>query len=134
MVRNRPRNESATNAPRSGNSIAIPDQALMFSAAVAVDCPSGPVRQVIRLELIPQYANLSATSTPTRIKTFSIEFPTKQSENRAQICSRRGLYLPIMNDADLHPPESARITGRPLQSMACSTMAFGSRGSSATVT
>ena len=53
IVRNRPKNESATKAPKSGRSEAVPYQAFTFSAAVAVDCPNGPVKYVMRFKLIP---------------------------------------------------------------------------------
>ena len=53
IVRYRPRKASAMKAPRRGRSDAVPDQALTFSAAVAVDCPKGPVKYVIKFELTP---------------------------------------------------------------------------------
>ena len=53
IVRYLPKNASATKAPNKGRSDAVPDQAFTFSAAVAVDWPNGPVKYVIRFELIP---------------------------------------------------------------------------------
>lgn len=64
IVRYRPRKESARKAPSKGSKEAVPDQALTFLAAVAVDCWSWSVKKVIKLEETPQQANLSATSTP----------------------------------------------------------------------
>ena len=53
MVRKRPRNESATKPQRSGRNDTVPLQALIFTAAAAVDSPNGPVRYVMRFEDIP---------------------------------------------------------------------------------
>lgn len=44
MVRYLPRKESAMKAPTRGERDAVPAHAFTFSAAVATDCPSGPVK------------------------------------------------------------------------------------------
>jgi hypothetical protein len=53
MVLYLPMKESATNAPNKGSNHAVPDQTFMFSAAVTVDCPKGPVKYVIKFPAIP---------------------------------------------------------------------------------
>lgn len=68
IVRKRPRNESATNAQRSGRNDTVPIQAFTLAAAAAVDSPNGPVKYIIRFDDIPKNANRSAISTPTKQK------------------------------------------------------------------
>jgi hypothetical protein len=53
MVRYRPSQESAINAPSNGSIVATPDHVFSADAAVAVPSSSGPVRYVIRLDDMP---------------------------------------------------------------------------------
>lgn len=100
IVRKRPRNASATNAQRSGRKETVPLQALTLAAAEAVDSPNGPVKYVIRLVDIPQYANRSAISTPTKVIH---EHESELQENQQDY--HLDIYLQMMSLADLHPPE-----------------------------
>jgi hypothetical protein len=94
---------------------------LTFSAAVAVDCPSEPVKYVIRLQLIPKYANLSATSTPTQhvnkqLKIFNsiLKHLKKKKKILEYIYLACTFTLPMRKEADLQPPELALRAGLPL--------------------
>ena len=44
IVRYQPKSVSAKKAPNRGRSDAAPDHAFTFFGAVAVDCPSGPIK------------------------------------------------------------------------------------------
>jgi hypothetical protein len=50
------------HATGSGSIWETPFHASMDAAALAIGCPSGPVRYVIRFAATPLYANLSAIS------------------------------------------------------------------------
>jgi hypothetical protein len=119
IAQNHPSQASATHAIGSGSIWETPFHASMDAAALAIGCPRGPVRYVIRFAATPQlYANLSAISIAARSQT-NFSWSTRCMSHACPMSimhkspGRKKRNVPMTKTDDFQPPVAAREAGWP---------------------